>query len=149
MRGAQDAAPAAFTRSATSAAFGPYGTHHLRSTIVDPDIIAFGNVMQILLVSTAGFVAIGLGARLLWRWGSRIKPSSSRSLEAEDRDDRLRHLETAVDSIAIEVERISEAQRFVVGLLAESNQLRRAERADPAELPLPANRAAGRTNTPH
>ena len=114
---------------------------------MDPDIIGFGNVMQIIVVSTACFVAIGLGARILWRLGSRVKPSTqSRSIEG---DDRLHRLETAVDTIAIEVERISEAQRFVVGLLAESNSLKRAERADPAQLPLPADRTAGRTNTPH
>jgi len=106
---------------------------------MDPDIIGFGNVMQIIVVSTACFVAIGLGARILWRWGSRIKPSSqSPRIES---DDRLHRLETAVDSIAIEVERISEAQRFMVGLLGESSQARRAE------LPLPTR--SERTNTPH
>ena len=34
-------------------------------------------------------------------------------------DDRLRHLEQAVDAIAVEVERISESQRFSARLLAE------------------------------
>ena len=34
-------------------------------------------------------------------------------------DDRMQRLETAVDAIAIEVKRISEAQRFMVGLLSE------------------------------
>jgi hypothetical protein len=110
---------------------------------MDPDVLAFGNVMQIIVVSTACFVAIGLGARILWRWGSRIKPSST--IRTEDRDDRLRHLETAVDAIAIEVERISEAQRFVVGLLAESSQARNADRA---ELPLSSQKPV-HTNTPH
>ena len=33
---------------------------------------------------------------------------------------RLHRLERAVDTIAIEVERISEAQRFMLGLLSES-----------------------------
>jgi hypothetical protein len=61
----------------------------------------------------------------------------------EDRDDRLRHLETAVDSIAIEVERISEAQRFMVGLLGDPTQARRVETS------MPRSTTGGRTNTPH
>jgi hypothetical protein len=37
-------------------------------------------------------------------------------------DSRLARLEAAVDSIAIEVERISEGQRFTTRLLSEQNQ---------------------------
>lgn len=40
----------------------------------------------------------------------------------ELRDDRLARLEQAVESIAIEVERISEGQRFTTRLLAERAQ---------------------------
>ena len=106
---------------------------------MDPDIVAFGNVMQIILASTAGFVVIGLGARILWRIGSRVKTTTqSNRIES---DDRLHRLETAVDTIAIEVERISEAQRFMVGLLGESSQARRAQ--------LPLTSRPERTNTPH
>jgi hypothetical protein len=112
---------------------------------VDPDVQMFAQVMTIIMTSLAALTAIVLGARILWRWGSRTKPSNS--LESGVSDDRLRHLETAVDSIAIEVERISEAQRFMVGLLGESSQLRRGDRAERAEL-LPQNRP-GKTNTPH
>ena len=111
---------------------------------MSPDVYAFGNVMQIIVVSTACFVAIGLGARILWRIGSRIKPSSSLTT-TDDRDDRLRHLETAVDTIAIEVERISEAQRFMVGLLGDSSQARKAE----VQIPGGSSRTPARTNTPH
>lgn len=111
---------------------------------MDPDIQMFAQVMTIIVTSIAALVVIAVGARVLWRWGSRTKPSSSAFSTRAD-DDRLRHLETAVDSIAIEVERISEAQRFMVGLLGESSQLRQADRA---ELSLPS-RAPGKTNTPH
>ena len=103
------------------------------------DVYVFSNVMQVIVISTASFVAIGLGARILWRLGSRVKTSTqSRSIEG---DDRLHRLETAVDTIAIEVERISEAQRFMVGLLGESSQARRAQ--------LPLTSRPERTNTPH
>lgn len=110
---------------------------------MDHDVLMFAQVMFIIMTSLAALVAIGLGARVLWRLGSRAKPSHA--IDSREHDDRLHHLETAVDSIAIEVERISEAQRFMVGLLGESSQLRKAERA---EL-LPPNRSSGRTNTPH
>lgn len=107
---------------------------------MDPDVQMFGQVMTIIMASIASLVVIALGARILWRWGSRTKPSNSIT---EDRDDRLRHLETAVDSIAIEVERISEAQRFMVGLLGDPTQARRADAS------IPRSTTGGRTNTPH
>jgi hypothetical protein len=55
----------------------------------------------------------------------------------------MQRLETAVDTIAIEVERISEAQRFMVGLLSEPLPARRAERTE-----LPAPERGGRVITP-
>jgi hypothetical protein len=70
--------------------------------------------------------------------GSNIKPRNAPTTSLEH-DDRLHHLETAVDSIAIEVERISEAQRFMVGLLGDSTQARS----------IPRSTSGGRTNTPH
>lgn len=108
---------------------------------MDSDILAFAQVMTVIVVSTASFVAIGLGTRVLWRWGSHGTP---RVAPAPHDDDRLARLETAVDAIAIEVERISEAQRFMVGLLSESLPARRAERPE-----LAAPDRAGRINTPH
>jgi hypothetical protein len=107
---------------------------------MDGDVLMFAQVMTVIVTSTAGFVAIGLGARVLWRWGSRRERSVR---EAHD-DERMRRLETAVDTVAIEVERISEAQRFMVRLLSESLPARHAERA---ELPVPER--SGRVITPH
>jgi hypothetical protein len=102
----------------------------------------FAQVMFIIMTSLAALVAISLGARVLWRWGSRTRPSHT--IEgSREHDDRLRHLETAVDSIAIEVERISEAQRFMVGLLGDPARVGRADAS------LPSRSASGRTNTPH
>ncbi|NUO37126.1 MAG: hypothetical protein HOQ17_10370 [Gemmatimonadaceae bacterium] len=106
---------------------------------MDGDVLMFAQVMTVIVTSTASFVAIGLGARVLWRWGSRERPAR----EPMD-DDRLQRLETAVDTIAIEVERISEAQRFMVGLLSDSLPARR-ERA--GELAAPER--SGRVITPH
>ena len=108
---------------------------------MDNDVLMFAQVMTVIVTSTASFVVIGLGARVLWRWGSRRGPA----VQAPHDDERMQRLETAVDTIAIEVERISEAQRFMVGLLGESSQARKADRA---ELSLP-NRSSARSNTPH
>jgi len=109
---------------------------------MSPDIYVFGNIMQIVVASTACFVGIGLVGRILWRVGSNIKPRYAPTTSLEH-DDRLHHLETAVDSIAIEVERISEAQRFMVGLLGDPARVNRADAS------LPSRSTGGRTNTPH
>lgn len=108
---------------------------------MDSDVLMFAQTMTVLVLSTGGFVVIGLGARILWRWGS-IKPPKAAT---HDDDGRLHRLETAVDTIAIEVERISEGQRFMVSLLAESLPARRPDHA--AELATPEK--TGRTITPH
>jgi hypothetical protein len=95
--------------------------------------LQFAQVMFVVVMSCAGFVGVGLGARILWRKGSPRQPDAYRD------DDRLRRLEMAVDTVAIEVERISESQRFMVGLMSESTPARRGELAGRAE----------RVNTPH
>jgi hypothetical protein len=107
---------------------------------MEGDVLMFAQVMTVIVASTAGFVAIGLGARVLWRAGSRVRP---RALPQVD-DSRLERLEAAVDAIAIEVERISESQRFTVSVLNERLPAR-AERV--GELPGPAG--LKRINTPH
>lgn len=58
-------------------------------------------------------------ARNMWRKGSMPKHDDQL---ARENADRLARLESAVDSIAIEVERISEGQRFVTKLLAETER---------------------------
>ena len=109
---------------------------------MNDDVQAFAAVMMVIVASLAALVAIGLGARILWRWGSRVQ---SPQLPAPGVDDsRLQRLETAVEAIAIEVERISEGQRFTVSLLSERLPAR-AERL--AELGTPGG--PKRVNTPH
>jgi hypothetical protein len=56
-------------------------------------------------------------ARLIWRRGSM--PAASRT--PSDTTQRLERMEQAIDTIAVEVERISEGQRFVTRLLGEAN----------------------------
>ena len=90
---------------------------------VDPDMAA-----GMLFVLTLAFV-IPLSiawARRLGRGGARASTSGLAEIAP-----RLDRLEQAVDSIAIEVERISEGQRFVTKILAEQQ---------PAQLPPSAAR---------
>jgi len=108
---------------------------------MDHDVLMFAQVMTVIVFSAASFVAIGLGARILWRLGSRTKPRDVAPLDSA----ALQRLETAVDTIAIEVERISEGQRFTVALLGDKVPARKAERpSDP-----PAAVPGVRVNTPH
>ncbi|HSJ63748.1 MAG TPA: hypothetical protein VK922_07560 [Gemmatimonadaceae bacterium] len=81
---------------------------------MDHDVVVFAQVMTVVMSSLAAFIVITLGARALWRMGSR---QAARPLADPTVRDELQRLQTAVDAIAIEVERISETQRFTLTLL--------------------------------
>jgi hypothetical protein len=77
------------------------------------------NVMTIVGVFTV-FVLFPLAvaaSRFIWRRASRV-PATPVQLSPQI-DQRLERLEQGVDAIAIEIERITEGQRFVTKLLAE------------------------------
>ena len=77
------------------------------------------NVMTIVGVFTV-FVLFPLAvaaSRCIWRRASRV-PATPVQLSPQI-DQRLERLEQGVDAIAIEIERITEGQRFVTKLLAE------------------------------
>ncbi|HJP58550.1 MAG TPA: hypothetical protein VJ865_01070 [Gemmatimonadaceae bacterium] len=63
-------------------------------------------------------------SRRRWRRQARNAPSALPSADSE----RLQRLEHGLEAVAIEVERISEGQRFVTKLLSESNTARTPER---------------------
>ena len=65
----------------------------------------------------------------------RRAPTAQDPRQFAELSDRLQRIEQAVDAIAIEVERVSEAQRFTAKVLA-------GEQAPPTKLP-------GRQTTPH
>jgi len=78
-----------------------------------------GQITAIAIVGTI-FVLFPLAiamARNIWRRGTR-HAAPARSPESEQRMERL---EQAVDAIAIEIERVSEGQRFVTRLLTEGS----------------------------
>ena len=82
-----------------------------------PTELVFLNTMEMLLpaivITVLGFPLVRVLARRLDR---RDAPSAPALQKIEE---RLMRLEAGVDSIAIEVERISEGQRFTAKLLAE------------------------------
>lgn len=75
------------------------------------DFTAVLVVFTLFVLSPLAFTA----ARLLWRRGNNPAPKKV-DVQSEE---RMRRLEAGVDAIAIEVERISEGQRFVTKLLSE------------------------------
>jgi hypothetical protein len=77
------------------------------------NVTTLGGAFTLFVLSPLAFAA----ARLMWKRAS--SPPAPRALvEAAA---RLGNLEQAVDAIAIEVERVSEGQRFVTRLLSEAN----------------------------
>jgi hypothetical protein len=83
----------------------------------DPNLI----VREVFSWLVPGIVLIVLGlpvVRLITKW-LEPKPVPPRELSAIN--SRLERIETAVDSIALEVERISEAQRFSARLQSEQH----------------------------
>jgi uncharacterized coiled-coil protein SlyX len=81
------------------------------------------DVPTTMIVSVVGLIFVGFPlaiafARLLWKRGSRMPDAPPSQLPA-DSTRRFDQLEHAVDAIAIEVERISENQRYLTKLLSE------------------------------
>jgi hypothetical protein len=83
----------------------------IRFSNVDPEPIL---ICFILFVMSP--IALSI-SRLVWKRGSRMG-STAPALTGESTQ-RLERIEQAMDAIAIEVERVSEGQRFVTRLLSE------------------------------
>jgi uncharacterized membrane-anchored protein YhcB (DUF1043 family) len=80
---------------------------------MDADVITFAAVSAIIVGLVGSLSAIGVvTVRLM-----NSKAPSKQVTHGDD--DRLEHLQQSVDAIAIEVERIAEAQRFSAKLLSE------------------------------
>lgn len=79
---------------------------------MDPDVISFAVVMGVIGTFIASMVGLYMGTKWI---GQRMKPRPITPID----DDRFARLEQAVDTMAIEIERMTEAQRFTAKLLAE------------------------------
>jgi hypothetical protein len=77
-------------------------------------------------VGALGGIVIATTAVFLTRWVrgrfGRGETARTRLLAADD-SERLKRLENGIDAMAIEIERISEGQRFVTKLMAESREV--------------------------
>jgi len=82
---------------------------------MDPNRAATVSVFFTILVLAP--LAIG-AARLMWKRAGRPAPPPAISGDAAR---RLERLEQGMDAIAIEIERVSEGQRFVTRLLSEAH----------------------------
>ena len=75
---------------------------------------AFAEVMFVIMTSLASLVGIVVAGRYVWKRTSRIPVAAPRA-----DNDRLQRIEEAIDTMALEIERMSEAQRFTAKLLLE------------------------------
>ena len=81
-------------------------------------------ILNMIFQFVAGIVAMGCFTGIVTSWFKRRAPKQiTASPELVQRlteiTERLARLENATDAVAVEVERISEAQRFTSKLLAE------------------------------
>lgn len=100
---------------ATSYAQVPPTGNPFRANRMDMTAIAVVFTMFVL-----GPIAFAM-ARSIWKRASG--PKQNVVLD-RDNNERLQRLESAVEAIAIEVERVSEGQRFVTKLLADADRAR-------------------------
>jgi hypothetical protein len=79
-------------------------------------------------VSAIAFTIVSVTKLIL---GRRVSQNPAGSVA----DARLERLEHAVDAIALEIERISEGQRFTTKLLSEQSREKKAARELPSDSP--------------
>jgi hypothetical protein len=98
-------------------------------------------IVAILSVFVLFPIAISV-ARNIWRRGSLPKAGRPDRESAQ----RLERMEQAMDAIAIEIERVSEGQRFVTRLLSEQRNGAAIAAGQPAAAvaPIPAGETARR-----
>ncbi|GAC1655848.1 MAG: hypothetical protein NVS4B3_20940 [Gemmatimonadaceae bacterium] len=82
----------------------------------DPDLVILAPVLKTLIF---GVVVAVIGSPIALAIGRRITRAGERQALAPEAAGRLERIEQGVEAIAVEVERISEAQRFAAKLMAE------------------------------
>jgi hypothetical protein len=87
---------------------------------MDPDVKTFAAVAVVIVGMVGSLTLIGLVAYKV----VRSNLSKQRAQVPGANDERLEQIQQSIDAVAIEVERIAEAQRFTAKLMAD-----RAEKA--------------------
>ena len=85
---------------------------------MDPNSAKFAVVMMVIAGFTTVITALALTVRIVLQ-KTKPKPEAAPWVGSGIDEDRFARLENAVDAIAIEVERMSEAQRFSAKLMNE------------------------------
>ena len=100
----------------------------------DPQVI---NILEIVAPSVIAVVFIISAAAVAYSWiekrAKRLVGSGDPAAQARI-EEKLNHLTNAVDAIAVEVERISEGQRFTTKLFADSAADTVNQKALPSEV---------------
>jgi len=87
------------------------------------DTAVFGQIALVVILSIGALSGIGVGVHYyVQRTKQRMLGQTPQRAIGDD--ERLLRLEQAVDSIAVEVERISEGQRFLTKLQTQQTQQR-------------------------
>jgi hypothetical protein len=72
----------------------------------------------------AATIFLPILAIMMWgRWRRRRRGERRHEVTTSEQDSRFDRLEQAVDAIALEIERVGEAQRYQAKLLAEANMM--------------------------
>lgn len=95
----------------------------VEETAPPPVFPASGRPANVTGISIIFILAVLLPISVAWARRILRRPHASASALPPETVDRIARIENAVDSIAVEVERISEGQRFVTKLFSESRQL--------------------------
>ncbi len=111
--------------------------HILNGTLREHYLLLFGIAGSIAAV--VGFVAAWFGAQFGAKRAARIAAEEAVARGGLGVDRTLTALVQAVDAVSLEVERLSEGQRFTARLLSER----------PAVIPSPRQESSGRVITPH
>lgn len=84
--------------------------------MTEDTIIAIAGMITAVVI-VLGIPLVIVQARKLW-----MRDSAAPSRSSPETDMRLERIEHAIDAMAVEVERISEGQRFVTKLLADRQE---------------------------
>jgi hypothetical protein len=100
---------------------------------------AMDNLVPIVIVLfVLSPIAVSI-SRMFWKRGSMPK----HSVQSPENAQRLERMEQAIDSIAIEIERVSEGQRFVTRLMSDRQNALGAAQAPAQPIAIPVGETVG------
>jgi len=94
-------------------------------------------IVAILTIFVLAPIAVSI-ARMFWKRGSMPR----QIVQSPENAQRLERMEQAIDSIAIEMERVSEGQRFITRIMSENRAVGEGQRAA-QPLPIPVAEKVG------